>query len=148
MVDLVEMKKRRITSSLGNRIACPISEREGIRVNQNSRVEAHIPALMNTLITCYQRHRPFCSTNRTRFVRVEVSTAVTVKNAVFWPVAPRGSCKSRQIASIIRVTGIGELGTTLAVTGNRSTLRRNTVDLQVPHGVTSQETSLLKTHFI
>jgi hypothetical protein len=27
--------------------------------------------------------------------------------------------------SILRVTGIGELGTTLAVTSNRSTLRRN-----------------------
>jgi hypothetical protein len=30
------------------------------------------------------------------------------------------------IASIIRVTRIGELGTTLAVTSNQSTLRRNT----------------------
>jgi hypothetical protein len=29
-------------------------------------------------------------------------------------------------ASIIMVTGIGELGKTLAVTGNRCTLRRNT----------------------
>jgi hypothetical protein len=29
-------------------------------------------------------------------------------------------------ASIIKVTGIGELGTTLAVTSNRRTLRRNT----------------------
>jgi hypothetical protein len=29
-------------------------------------------------------------------------------------------------ASFIRVTGIGELGTTLAVTSNRRTLRRNT----------------------
>jgi hypothetical protein len=30
-------------------------------------------------------------------------------------------------ASIIRVTRIGELGTTLAVTSNRRTLRRNTM---------------------
>jgi hypothetical protein len=30
------------------------------------------------------------------------------------------------VASIIRVTRIGEIGTTLAVTSNRSTLRRNT----------------------
>jgi hypothetical protein len=30
-------------------------------------------------------------------------------------------------ASIIRVTRIGELGTTLAVTSNRRTLRRNTI---------------------
>jgi hypothetical protein len=29
-------------------------------------------------------------------------------------------------ACLIRVTGIGELGTTLAVTSNRRTLRRNT----------------------
>jgi hypothetical protein len=31
------------------------------------------------------------------------------------------------IASIIRVTGIGEIGTMLAITGKRSMLRRNTV---------------------
>jgi hypothetical protein len=47
------------------------------------------------------------------------------------------------IASIIRVTRIGELRTTLAVTRNRSTLQRNTCSsetsvLQDPHGVTSQ----------
>jgi hypothetical protein len=41
-------------------------------------------------------------------------------------------------ASFIRVTRLGELGTTLAVTSNRRTLRRNTK----PHAVTSQ-----KTHF-
>jgi DNA-binding TFAR19-related protein (PDSD5 family) len=29
-------------------------------------------------------------------------------------------------ASFIRMTRVGEIGTTLAVTGNRSTLRRNT----------------------
>jgi hypothetical protein len=45
------------------------------------------------------------------WVRFEVFTAVTMKNAVFWDVTPCGSCKS------IRVTRIGELGT-LAVTGN------------------------------
>jgi hypothetical protein len=33
-------------------------------------------------------------------------------------------------ASIIRVTRIGELGTTLAITSNRHTLRRNTKFLQ------------------
>jgi hypothetical protein len=41
-------------------------------------------------------------------------------------------------ASFIRVTKIGELGTTLAVTSNRRMLRRNT--LQEPHGVTCQKT--------
>jgi hypothetical protein len=40
------------------------------------------------------------------------------------------------IASFIRVTRIGELGTTLAVTSNRRTLGINTK----PHGVTSQRT--------
>jgi hypothetical protein len=45
-------------------------------------------------------------------------------------------------ASFIRVTLIGELGTTLAVTSNRRTLRRNTNGrfLQEPYGVTSQKT--------
>jgi hypothetical protein len=56
---------------------------------------------------------------------------------------------------IIRVTRIGELGTTLAVTSNRRTLRRNTyyilmmkairsyktTVLQEPHDVTSQKTA-------
>jgi hypothetical protein len=45
-------------------------------------------------------------------------------------------------ASFIRVTRIGELGATLAVTSNRRTLRKNTkhLFLQEPHGVTSQKT--------
>jgi hypothetical protein len=60
-----------------------------------------------------------------------------MKNAVFWDVAPRDSCKNRRFASIIRVTRIGELGT-LAVTSNRSTL-------QEPHGVTSQKTAFFIT---
>jgi hypothetical protein len=44
-----------------------------------------------------------------------------MKNAVFWDVTPCGSCKNRvldeHIASSIRVTRIGELGT-LVVTSN------------------------------
>jgi hypothetical protein len=46
-------------------------------------------------------------------------------------------------ASFIRVT-IGELGTTLAATSNRRTLRRTPKHrfLQEPHGVTSQKTAL------
>jgi hypothetical protein len=35
-------------------------------------------------------------------------------------------------ASLIRVTRIGELGTTLAVTSNRRTLRRNTKRRTIP----------------
>jgi hypothetical protein len=61
-------------------------------------------------------------------------------------------------ASFISVTRIGELGTALAVTSNRRTLRRNTNwyflmkealsslkrrFLQEPHGVTSHKTPLL-----
>jgi hypothetical protein len=46
-------------------------------------------------------------------------------------------------ASVIRMTRIGELGTRLAVTDNRRTLRRNIPPkrrfLQEPHGVTSQK---------
>jgi hypothetical protein len=45
-------------------------------------------------------------------------------------------------SSFIRVTGIGELGTTLAATSNRRTLRRNKRRfLQEPHGATSQKTT-------
>jgi hypothetical protein len=40
-----------------------------------------------------------------------------------------------RIASIIRVTRIGELETTLVETSNRSTLRRNTVDNTPENGV-------------
>jgi hypothetical protein len=48
------------------------------------------------------------------------------------------------IASIIRVTGIADLGTMLAVTSNRSTLRyvpSKRQFLQEPHCVTSQKTA-------
>jgi hypothetical protein len=50
-----------------------------------------------------------------------------MKNGVFWDVTPCGSCKNRSI----RVTRIGELGTTLAVTSNRRTLGRNTTGASV-----------------
>jgi hypothetical protein len=63
-------------------------------------------------------------------VKLEVFTAVTMKNDVFWDVTLCGSCKNRRFgepsASFIRVTRICELGTTLAATSNRHTLRRNT----------------------
>jgi hypothetical protein len=63
-------------------------------------------------------------------VRFEVFMAVTMKNAIFWDVTPCESCKTdvseEFSASIIRVTRIGELGTTLAVTSNRRMLQRNT----------------------
>jgi hypothetical protein len=62
----------------------------------------------------------------TGFVRFEVFTIVTMKNAVFWDVRTCGSLSTdiseEHSASIIRVTRISELGT-LAVTSNRRTLR-------------------------
>jgi hypothetical protein len=64
------------------------------------------------------------------YVRYEVFTAVTMKNAEYWDVTPCGPCKNRvweERITSIRVTRIGELGTTLAVTSNRSKLRGNTL---------------------
>jgi hypothetical protein len=50
-----------------------------------------------------------------------------MKNAVFWDVMPCGSYRnhvSEELSpSIIRMTRIGELGTTLAITSNRGTQR-------------------------
>jgi hypothetical protein len=61
----------------------------------------------------------------------------------------RTDVSEERIASIIRMTIIGELGTTLAVTSNRSTLQRNTTRyvpptrrlLQEPHSVTYKKTA-------
>jgi hypothetical protein len=44
----------------------------------------------------------------------------------------RTDIAEERITSIIRVTRIGELGTTLAVTNNRNTLRRNTSNPAFP----------------
>jgi hypothetical protein len=65
-------------------------------------------------------------------INIRFKVRETKKNAVFWDVVPCGSCKSRrfggkQIASIIRVTRIGAVGKTLAVTSNRSTMRTNSM---------------------
>jgi hypothetical protein len=52
-----------------------------------------------------------------------------MKNVVFWVVMltlVRTDVSEELSASFNRVTKIGELGTKLAVTSNRSTLRRNT----------------------
>jgi hypothetical protein len=51
-----------------------------------------------------------------------------MNNAVFWVFTSFGSYNNRRfeehVALIIRMTRISELGTTLAATSNRSTLRR------------------------
>jgi hypothetical protein len=63
-------------------------------------------------------------------VRFEVFTEVTMKNAVFRDVMPLALVRTDVLeelsASIIRVTRIGELGISLAITSNRCTLQRNT----------------------
>jgi hypothetical protein len=55
-----------------------------------------------------------------------------MKNAVFWDATLCGSCKNRRSeehsTTIIRVTRVDVIRTTLAVTSNRSTLRRNTIE--------------------
>jgi hypothetical protein len=70
------------------------------------------------------------SKNKYTYIRFEVFTAVTVKNGIFWELRRvalvRTDVSGELSASIIRVTRIGELGTTLAVTSNQPTLRRNT----------------------
>jgi hypothetical protein len=57
-----------------------------------------------------------------------------VKNGVFRDITPCGSCKNRvseeRNASFIRVTRVGELGTKLAVTSNRRTLRAHLIFLR------------------
>jgi hypothetical protein len=56
---------------------------------------------------------------------------VNMKNGVFWDdtrvAVVRTDVSEELRASFIRVTRIGELATTLAVTSNRRTLRRNTL---------------------
>jgi hypothetical protein len=54
-----------------------------------------------------------------------------MKMAVFWMLRLvahlRSDVSEERVASIIRVTRMGELGTTVTVTVNRRTLRRSTV---------------------
>jgi hypothetical protein len=73
------------------------------------------------------------------FCKICGFAVVILKNAVFWDVMPRGSCKNRlgeePIASIIRVEKMGEIGT-LGVTSNQSKLRRK-------EALRSSETSVL-----
>jgi hypothetical protein len=76
-----------------------------------------------------------------------------MKITFFWDVTPCGACKNhvseQRIDSSIRVTRIGELGT-LAVTINRSTLRRNAsvagyspILIMMMEAIRSSETSIL-----
>jgi hypothetical protein len=71
------------------------------------------------------------------YVSFEIFSVASIKNDVSWYVRPCGSCANQRfggtIASVIRVTRIGELGITLAVTSNRSKLS---------HSVRSQKTAI------
>jgi hypothetical protein len=77
-------------------------------------VELHAP-IEGTLLLFFARETNFITE-----VRLEVFTAVTMKNGVFWDVTPCGFSKNRRLeelnASFIRVTRIDELGTTLVIT--------------------------------
>jgi hypothetical protein len=71
-----------------------------------------------------------------------------MKNAVFWEVTPCGSYKNRCFGGLYSLhyqsEKIGKLGTTLAVTSNRSTLRRYTRNAFV----TTKLACLSTSHFI
>jgi hypothetical protein len=81
-------------------------------------------------------------------VRFEIFTAVTMKNSVSGMLRRvplvRTDVSEGLIAPIIRVTRIGELGTTLAVISNRRTPRRNfTFVTLLMEALCSSETSVL-----
>jgi hypothetical protein len=60
---------------------------------------------------------------------LRTSNSIKIKNAVFWHFKSRDSCKNRRFRGTYRirrqVIRIGELGTTLAVTSNRSKQGKN-----------------------
>jgi hypothetical protein len=71
-----------------------------------------------------------------------------MKNDVFWNIMLVAfvitKVSGERIASIIRVTRIGQLGTTLAVTSNQSKPQRNTVyNSMIMEAIRSSETSVL-----
>jgi hypothetical protein len=61
-----------------------------------------------------------------------------MKNAIFWDVTPCGFYKSKRFGGTYRLHHQGDknrqLATTLAVTTNRSALRRNTIIAWSQHG--------------
>jgi hypothetical protein len=78
-----------------------------------------------------------------------VDKFVIVKNGVFSDVTPCGTCNNRRLeelnASFIRVTRIGELGTTLALTSNRRKLRKHSVGFLVTDSVVPSSSPILVT---
>jgi hypothetical protein len=97
--------------------------------------------LEDAVLHSHRREKPPMLLN-VSCVRFEVFTAVTVRSFVFWDVALCGCCgadfSGEPSVSIIRATRISELGTTLAVTSNRRTLRRHTIaENFAPGGLTT-----------
>jgi hypothetical protein len=103
-----------------------------IVVDRHTRMKLpEIPIKTNQLMHLY---REPCITGVTRkhltqkcaHARIIILVENKIKNGVFWDVTPCGSCKNLRFggtsASFIRVTRIGELGITAAVTSNRRTL--------------------------
>jgi hypothetical protein len=111
----------------------------GTAVTNQNLIQEEINNRLNSGNACYHSVQNLLSSRllsknikiRIYNVRFEVFTAVTRKNAssgVLGRVAlVRTDISEERITSIIRVTRIGEVRTTLAVTSNRSTLRRNTM---------------------
>jgi hypothetical protein len=51
---------------------------------------------------------PLSTDQRKTFVRFDIFTAVTMKNAVFWDVMSRGCCKNRRFEGAYRLRHQGE----------------------------------------
>jgi hypothetical protein len=64
--------------------------------------------------------------NTSQCVRIKVLTEITITGTLRRVALVRTDVSKERSASIIRMTRIDELGTTLTVTSNRNTLRRNT----------------------
>jgi hypothetical protein len=83
------------------------------------------------LTSCYYATIEACFTYMFTIILWDCFSIKLFKNAVFWDVCcvalVRTDVLGELSASFIRVTRIGELGTTLAVTSNRRTLRRRNI---------------------
>jgi hypothetical protein len=69
-------------------------------------------------------------------ISIAVSSAVTMKNAVFWDVTPCGSCKNRGFEGTYRLHHQGGERSNISLISNRITLPKR-LFLQEPHGIIS-----------
>jgi hypothetical protein len=70
--------------------------------------------------------------------------AVTIKNAVFWDLTLVTTDVSEERFTIIRVTRIGDVGTTLPVTNKRSTLQHAKISGSMPGATRFSEKQLVR----